>query len=81
MRERPDLSNLPDEVVAYIEALEQELAHLQSEEASSSRSEAPLEPSEPPTTVQVISISAARRGQAHGTPPVSAPAPRRYGRL
>lgn len=58
MRERPDLSNLPDEVVAYIEALEQELAHLQSEEAASSRSEAPLEPSEPPTTVQVISISA-----------------------
>lgn len=59
MRERPDLSNLPDEVVAYIEALEQELAHMQSEESSSARSEAPLEPSEPPTTVQVISISAA----------------------
>jgi DNA gyrase subunit A len=59
MRERPNLSSLPDEVVAYIEALEQELAHLQSEEASSLRSEAPLEPSEPPTTVQVISISAA----------------------
>ena len=57
MRERPELSNLPDEVIAYIEALEQELAHLQSEEASSARSEAPLEPSEPPTTVQVVSIS------------------------
>jgi DNA gyrase subunit A len=66
MRERPDLSNLPDEVVAYIEALEQELAHLLSEEASSARNEAPLEPSEPPTTVQVISISAT--GVAKRTP-------------
>jgi DNA gyrase/topoisomerase IV subunit A len=66
MRERPDLSNLPDEVVAYIEALEQDLAHMQSEEASTARSETPLEPSEPPTTVQVISISAA--GAAKRTP-------------
>jgi DNA gyrase subunit A len=66
MRERPDLSTLPDDVVAYIEALEQELAHLQSEEAAASRSEVPLEPSEPPTTVQVISISAA--GVAKRTP-------------
>ena len=32
MRERPDLSSLPDDVVAYIEALEQEeLSHLPSE--------------------------------------------------
>jgi DNA gyrase subunit A len=65
MRERPDLSSLPADVVAYIEALEQELAHLQSEEAIG-RSEAPLEPSEPPTTMQVISISAA--GVAKRTP-------------
>jgi DNA gyrase subunit A len=66
MRERPDLSNLPDDVVAYIEALEQELAHLQSEDAAAGRSDAPLEPSEPPTTMQVISISAA--GVAKRTP-------------
>jgi DNA gyrase subunit A len=64
MHERPDLSNLPEDVIAYIEGLEQELAHLQSEEAA--RSEAPLEPSEAPTTVQVISISAA--GVAKRTP-------------
>jgi DNA gyrase subunit A len=66
MRERPDLSNLPDDVVAYIEALEQELAHLQSEDVAAGRSDAPLEPSEPPTTMQVISISAA--GVAKRTP-------------
>ena len=57
MPERPDLSNLPPAVLAYIEALEQELAHLQASE-SAERGEAPLEPSEPPTSVQVISISA-----------------------
>jgi DNA gyrase subunit A len=66
MRERPELSNLPGDVIAYIEALEQELAHLQSEEAAAARNEVPLEPSEPPTTVQVISISAA--GVAKRTP-------------
>lgn len=65
MPERPDLSHLSDDVLAYIEALERELAYLQSQEASE-RSEAPLEVSEPPTTVQVISISA--RGVAKRTP-------------
>jgi DNA gyrase subunit A len=70
MRERPDLSNIPTDVRAYIEDLEQELAHLQSEESSFARSaaafEPPLEPSEPPTTSQVISISAG--GSAKRTP-------------
>jgi DNA gyrase subunit A len=66
MRPRPDLSHLPADVLAYIEALEQELAHLQSEESSSARAELPLEPSEPPTTAQVISLSAA--GHAKRTP-------------
>jgi DNA gyrase subunit A len=66
MRPRPDLTNLPPDVVAYIEALEEELAHLQSEESASARAELPLEPSEPPTTAQVISISAG--GFAKRTP-------------
>ncbi len=65
MRERPDLSNLPLDVIAYIEALEQELAHLQDEE-SGARGEALLEASEPPTSAQVISISAG--GVAKRTP-------------
>jgi DNA gyrase subunit A len=65
MPERPDLSNLPAAVLAYIETLEQELAHMQSS-AGPERGEAPLEPSEPPTTVQVITIS--RGGVAKRTP-------------
>lgn len=68
MRPRPDLTNLPADVVAYIEALEQEIAFLQAEESASSRAEPPLEPSEPPTTAQVISISAggfAKRTSRH----------------
>lgn len=55
MHARPDLSSLPADVVAYIEALEQEVAHLQSEDVA--RAEAPLDPSEPPTTDQVIAIT------------------------
>ena len=68
MPARPDLSNLPADVLAYIEALEQELAHLQSQEsqAGAERGEGPLEVSEPPTTVQVITISAG--GGAKRTP-------------
>lgn len=68
MLERPDLSNLPADVRAYIEALEQELAHRQEGEGSGrgEGGEAPLEVSEPPTTVQVITISAG--GQAKRTP-------------
>ena len=67
MPERPDLSNVPADVRAYIETLEQELAHWQNQE-SAERSEAPLEVSEPPTTVQVITISgggAAKRTPRH----------------
>lgn len=57
MSERPDLSNLPVDVLAYIETLEREVAHWQSQ-AADDRTEAPLEASEPPTTAQVITISA-----------------------
>jgi DNA gyrase subunit A len=57
--ERPDLSDLPPDIVAYIEALEQAVA--QGADKARARAEderaEPLEPSEPPTTIQVITIS------------------------
>lgn len=65
LQERPDLSGVSDEVVAYIEALEHALADSQRG-GRSTRAESPLEPSEPPTTMNVISISAA--GMAKRTP-------------
>lgn len=70
LAERPDLSSIPAEVVAYIESLEQELrASQQSNSAGSARharAEAQPEPSEPPTTVNILSIS--RGGMAKRTP-------------
>jgi DNA gyrase subunit A len=66
MRERPALEGLPAEVIAYIEALEGELERLADEGGPAGRLEAPLEPSEPPTTFQVITISAG--GVAKRTP-------------
>jgi DNA gyrase subunit A len=59
--ERPDLSMLPPEVVAYIEALEAAL-----EQPATDEREFPLEPSEPPTTINVVTISA--NGLAKRTP-------------
>lgn len=65
--ERPDLTGIDPEILAYIESLEAELDDLRSrEEESSSRSESSLEPSEPPTTINVISIS--KNGLAKRTP-------------
>lgn len=60
--ERPDLSQLPPEVVAYIDHLE---AQLQAQEVRAATA-ASVEPSEPPTTMQLITIS--RLGQAKRTP-------------
>jgi DNA gyrase subunit A len=60
--ERPDLSNLPPEVVAYIEALEAALEH----PAAGDERELALEPSEPPTTINVVTIST--NGLAKRTP-------------
>ena len=57
MIQRPDLSETPAAVVAYIEGLEAALARQEEEEIRAPR-EALLEPSEPPTTIQIISISA-----------------------
>lgn len=66
--ERPDLSNLPEHVQDYIIYLEEELLRLQGSmvEPSFAVETAEPEPSEPPTTVQVISISGG--GLAKRTP-------------
>lgn len=61
--ERPDLSQATPAIRAYITQLETELAHLTQKRG---RSSTPPEPSEPETTLQVISIS--RRGIAKRTP-------------
>lgn len=53
--ERPDLSGVTPEVMAYIAALEAELDALRQEEAS--RDATAFEPSEPPTTSTVITVS------------------------
>ena len=63
MFERPDLTNLPDDVIAYIAALEAQLAAAQDE---GGRDEEPLEPSEPPTTINVVTLTAG--GLAKRTP-------------
>lgn len=65
MMERPDLTDATTTIVEYIEALEAELATLRAQ-PSSRRNEEPLEPSEPPTTVNLITISA--DGMAKRTP-------------
>ena len=62
-QERPDLSNVSPDVLAYIEALEAELQSAQSSQPR--RRSADTEPAEPPTTQQVITIS--QRGMAKRT--------------
>jgi DNA gyrase subunit A len=65
--ERPDLTDLDPEILAYIDYLEGQIESLQRETADSpSRPAPPLEPQEPPTTQNVISIS--RSGLAKRTP-------------
>ena len=66
MPDRPDLSRVDDTVVAYIERLEAQLEELRSGRAISARAEPRVEPSEPPTTVNVIAIGA--DGSAKRTP-------------
>ncbi len=63
--DRPDLSDVAPEIRAYIEALEAALSDAQTA-AEDDRDQTPLEPSEPPTTINVITISAA--GLAKRTP-------------
>jgi DNA gyrase subunit A len=66
--ERPDLSQVDATVLAYIEALEAELERLREAESNATQpsAAAPLEPSEPPTSLNLITISVA--GIAKRTP-------------
>jgi DNA gyrase subunit A len=67
--ERPDLSQVEAEVVVYIEALEAELEELRPKKRRVAVVEehdappAPLEPDEPPTTLNVITLSAGGLGK------------------
>ncbi len=63
--ERPDLSGVTPEVLAYIEALETQLAARRSTQ-DGNHDESPFEPNEPPTTMNLITISAG--GVAKRTP-------------
>ncbi len=63
---RPNLDSVPPDVRAYIEYLEENLAEAQNEAESSRGSTNAGEPSEAPTTAQVITIS--RAGLAKRTP-------------
>jgi DNA gyrase subunit A len=69
--ERPDLTYVPAEVVAYIEALEMALLQARNGERPSRAAAAVTEPdqvelSEPPTTINLITVS--RSGVAKRTP-------------
>ncbi|MCA9875142.1 MAG: hypothetical protein KC441_15840 [Anaerolineales bacterium] len=64
--DRPDLSTVSPEVLAYIEALEEELLLLQSEDAGRAREETAPEPSEAPTPYNIITIS--KKGMGKRTP-------------
>ena len=56
--DRPDLNQVTPDVRAYIETLETELARLRDKNSPPKRAEAPVEASEPPTTLNVVTISA-----------------------
>lgn len=64
--QRPDMSGLAAEILAYIETLEAEIESLRAEGDESRRVEAPLEPNEPPTTINIITVSVG--GVAKRTP-------------
>ena len=67
--ERPDLSGVGQKVQAYIEAMEAELDRLrqaQDLDAEGAADAASFEPAEPPTTINLITISV--RGRAKRTP-------------
>ncbi len=69
--DRPDMSQVEPEVLAYIEALEEELLRLQAtpvvvRERERPEADEPPEPAEPPTPYNVITIS--KSGLAKRTP-------------
>jgi DNA gyrase subunit A len=61
--QRPDLSSLPGEVREYIEWLE---ALVRADERPEAEAEPPLEPDEPPTTLNLLTLT--RSGLAKRTP-------------
>ncbi|MFQ5398871.1 MAG: DNA gyrase C-terminal beta-propeller domain-containing protein [Anaerolineae bacterium] len=61
--QRPDLSGIEPEVRAYIEALEAEVARLSPGGRQTKTAAAAPEPSEPPTTMNVITLSAGGVGK------------------
>ena len=63
---RPDLSQVDPAVRAYVEALEAELERRKRAEAAEEGTEAHIETAEPPTTLNVVTISAG--GWAKRTP-------------
>jgi DNA gyrase subunit A len=64
--ERPDLSQIDPAIRAYVESLEAEIERLRSDSDSPDESAAPPEPSEPPTTLNLITLNAS--GLAKRTP-------------
>ncbi|MCO6452707.1 MAG: hypothetical protein J5I90_18135 [Caldilineales bacterium] len=64
--EHPDLSLASPAIIAYIETLEDEIERLTKSRVRATAESFPAEPSEPPTTINVISISA--EGMAKRTP-------------
>ncbi len=66
MTERPDLTNVDPEIRAYITSLEAKVARLEESAGERRAPEAETIASEPPTTVNLITVSA--RGSAKRTP-------------
>lgn len=66
MTERPDLTNVAPEIREYITSLEAKVARLEENAGERRTPEAELVASEPPTTVNLITVSA--RGLAKRTP-------------
>jgi DNA gyrase subunit A len=58
MIDRPDLSQVAPEVRAYIDILEAELARLRDKSSQPKQTESPLEAGEPPTSLNVVTLSA-----------------------
>lgn len=64
--ERPDLSTVNQLIVDYVDALESEIARLQALQDESAPMAEPQEPSEPPTTLNIITVTS--EGMAKRTP-------------
>ena len=64
--ERPNLSQVDPVIRAYVESLEAEIERLRNGDDSPDESAAPPEPAEPPTTLNLITLSAS--GLAKRTP-------------